>query len=214
MLLDRFTHKHPVFYQRKRAVINTIKKSIYRLICINGRVEEVTRAIHVEKRRIHTKYCHNKRVLDVGCGCGDFLQQISPSYAIGTDVSTEMLLYARKNHPDYLFIRASADALPFGDKSFDVVTFNGVFHHLPPLIMQSSLKEARRVARETILIEECVPFEGRFLRNISRCYWKIVDSGYRYPTLLEWKNILGADDIIECLTGQGIVRYAMFVVSL
>ena len=47
---------------------------------------------------------------------------------------------------------------------------------------------------------------------LSRCYWKIVDSGCRYLTLSEWNTIL-RENLIESLTGEGIVRYVMFVIK-
>jgi len=68
------------------------------------------------------------RVLDVGCGTGRNL----PLYAAGTevvgcDLRVELLLAARRRVPDRPLVLASAEALPFADRSFDTVVSGLVF---------------------------------------------------------------------------------------
>ncbi len=68
------------------------------------------------------------RVLDVGCGTGRNL----PLYAagievVGCDLRVELLLAARRRAPDRPLVLASAEALPFADRSFDTVVSGLVF---------------------------------------------------------------------------------------
>jgi len=79
-----------------------------------------------------------ERVLDIGCGGGmDTLAaalMVGPSgNVVGIDMVSDMLIRARKNLqetslPNVTFLEASAENLPFRDRSFDVVLSNGVFN--------------------------------------------------------------------------------------
>ena len=52
-----------------------------------------------------------QRVLEIGCGRGDLLAALKPSYGLGVDFSSETLNQARKRHPDLHFIQADAHEL-------------------------------------------------------------------------------------------------------
>src|ERR1700755_899345 len=43
------------------------------------------------------------RVLEIGCGTGDTLAALKPSYGVGVDFSAGMIGEARKAHPDLTF---------------------------------------------------------------------------------------------------------------
>ena len=65
------------------------------------------------------------KVLDVGCGTG-FVSQLYPNFDItGVDISKDML--ARN---PYKWIEAPAEALPFPDRTFDIVVCRSLLHHL------------------------------------------------------------------------------------
>ena len=73
------------------------------------------------------------RVLDVGCGTGDYiiaLQETTGCAAWGVDISDEMLAYARKRHTAVAFAFGTADDLDFADASLDFVFSVDVIHHL------------------------------------------------------------------------------------
>src|ERR1700680_1649123 len=44
------------------------------------------------------------RVLELGCGTGDLLAALKPSYGVGVDFSEGMIAQARKAHPDLTFL--------------------------------------------------------------------------------------------------------------
>jgi len=188
---------------------------IYRTTGRYGRVEAIRESIFASKEIIYRKYLSQRKILDVGCGYGKFLQKVCDRYGadgIGLDLSMNMLSYAKKHYSDYSYLLANSAQLPFQDKSFDVVTFNGVFHHLPPSIVDSALSEAKRIAREYILIEEPCAFSGRILGFLSRTYWKVVDSGYVYRSAPEWRKYL-EPDIVDSIEGEGFVRYILLIVN-
>ena len=76
------------------------------------------------------------RLLDVGCGTGAATRAASvvAAYAVGIDLSSEMLREAAQRTDGFenvAFIRADAEALPFADASFTAAICTNSFHHYP-----------------------------------------------------------------------------------
>jgi SAM-dependent methyltransferase len=86
-------------------------------------------------------------VLDLACGPGVVAgaARAREAVPIGADFSSAMVSLARAAHPEICFEEADAEALPFGDGSFDSVVSNFGVHHMPDLV--KALSEARRVLR-------------------------------------------------------------------
>jgi arsenite methyltransferase len=94
-------------------------------------------------------------VLDIGCGGGvdTFIaaMMVGPTgKTVGIDTVPEMLKRAAKNlrettAANVTFRGASAEALPFPNKSFDVIISNGVFNLIPD--KGKALREAFRVLK-------------------------------------------------------------------
>ena len=67
-----------------------------------------------------------QRVLDVACGTGvltrELARRVGPASVVGLDPNEGMLAVARRRTPKVDWRRGHAEALPFGDRSFDVVT--------------------------------------------------------------------------------------------
>ncbi|MFQ6051135.1 MAG: class I SAM-dependent methyltransferase [Candidatus Hydrothermarchaeota archaeon] len=65
------------------------------------------------------------RILDVGCGTGRFLRELSKisDFVCGLDFSAEML---NKVNSSCFLVRGDAEYLPFKDNSFDVVNSAGL----------------------------------------------------------------------------------------
>ncbi|MGJ5177768.1 glycosyltransferase [Bradyrhizobium oligotrophicum] len=49
------------------------------------------------------------RVLDIGCGLGDTLASLVPSYGVGIDVSEQQIALARTRHPNLTFVSGDAE---------------------------------------------------------------------------------------------------------
>jgi len=91
------------------------------------------------------------RVLDVGCGAGDSMreelllgQASQPVKMVGVDIDEEVLAQGRKNYPEFLFVRAKGEHLPFPDESFDVVISRVA---MPYMDIPVTLREMRRVLK-------------------------------------------------------------------
>ena len=85
------------------------------------------------------------RLLDVGCGTGANLQMLARHGAAeGVDVSSEALEFCRARGLSKVK-EGAAEALPYEDASFDLVTGLDVVEHLDDDV--AGLKEMRRVLR-------------------------------------------------------------------
>jgi ubiquinone/menaquinone biosynthesis C-methylase UbiE len=69
------------------------------------------------------------RALDVACGTGQSARalQAIATHVTGTDLSNEMLEYAKQN-PDIEFLESPAERLPFPAETFDLLTVCMAFH--------------------------------------------------------------------------------------
>ena len=123
-----------------------------------------------EKRMIK-KFLHgDKKILDFGCGSGNFCTIFSPKNYLGADIDNRCIKYAKKKYPKYSFKHYKKE-LPAKDNEFDYVLSSGVFHHIPKKHVDFCLKEIRRVAKRNakILIMDQVPVRlqknplGRFI---------------------------------------------------
>src|SRR5690242_19073594 len=87
--------------------------------------------------------------LDVACGPGGLVVGMAPGlrYAYGMDFTPEMLRYSRrlqaeKQVKNAAFVRAEAEAIPYPDAAFDLVSCQYAFHHIPrpELVLQEMLR--------------------------------------------------------------------------
>lgn len=91
------------------------------------------------------RFCNGGDLLEVGCGTGLILERLARKCrsAKGVDLSEGMLEKARERGLDATL--GSATALPFDDKSFDVVCSFKVLAHVPEIA--TALDEMVRVTR-------------------------------------------------------------------
>jgi SAM-dependent methyltransferase len=104
------------------------------------------------------------RVVELGCGNGDLLASLRPSFGVGIDWSARMLDVARTRHPNLTFIEADIESMDV-DETFDYVVVSDVIGFLHDV-------------------------QGTFERIKSLCHdrTRIVISYYSYL----WEPILGA----------------------
>lgn len=91
------------------------------------------------------------RTLDVACGTG-FLTRHLRGEIVGLDASERMLALARRQAPAARFVRGDALTLPFEDDDFDRVFASYFYCHLESAERELFLAEARRVARELVIV--------------------------------------------------------------
>jgi ubiquinone/menaquinone biosynthesis C-methylase UbiE len=93
-------------------------------------------------------------LLDAACGTGRFVRFVKQAYprlqVTGCDLSGPYLEEAERHVKPYAgvtFRQAKAEALPFADESFDIVTTIFLFHEVPPDIRRNIAREFHRVLK-------------------------------------------------------------------
>lgn len=118
------------------------------------------------------------RTLDVACGTG-YLSRWLPGELVGLDQSDAMLAEARKRLLRAELVRGDAlDGLPFADGSFDRVFTGHFYGHLEPDTRARFLAEARRVARELVVVDSAG--SGEEVQE------RILDDGTRWEVYKRW----------------------------
>src|SRR6267378_6823015 len=111
---------------------------------IKSFLERLCRDVKVESAGNSRNYAPLS-ILDVGCGTGANLEMLSEfGEAEGVDISGEALTFCRERGLENVK-QGEAEALPFEDSSFDLVTGLDVVEHLDDDL--AGLKEMRRVLR-------------------------------------------------------------------
>jgi demethylmenaquinone methyltransferase/2-methoxy-6-polyprenyl-1,4-benzoquinol methylase len=138
------------------------------------------------------------RTLDVACGTG-FLTRHLRGDVVGLDASARMLEVARRQAPNARFVQGDAVDLPFDDGSFDRVFASYFYCHLEEPERERFLAEARRVARELVVVASVrgdgdapVRWEERQLGDGSR--WTVYK---RVFTGAELAGELGGEVVFE-----------------
>ncbi len=94
----------------------------------------------------------NQRVLEIGCGQGDLLSALTPSFGLGVDVSGGMVRRAAERHPQLRFVQADAHRLDLKDQAFDVVILSDVVNDLWDVeVAFGQLKQLTRPGSRLIL---------------------------------------------------------------
>ena len=153
---------------------------------------------HAERERLEgaIEALPPARTLDVACGTGWMTQHL-PGEIVGLDASESMLEIARERVPHGEFLVGDATALPFDDLSFDRLVTGHFYGHLEEPERTRFVDEARRVARELVVVDSALhegveprQWQERMLSDGSR--WEVFK---RYFTGEELVGELGGGDV-------------------
>jgi len=104
----------------------------------------------VKRFRDHYRLPDNAAVLDVGCAKGymmhDFKRLMPTMTIAGIDVSSYAYAHAMEDMKPFIRI-GDAKALPYPDRSFDLVISITTVHNLPLQECEQALREIQRVSR-------------------------------------------------------------------
>jgi ubiquinone/menaquinone biosynthesis C-methylase UbiE len=144
-----------------------------------------------------------RRTLDVACGTG-FMTRHIRGEVVGLDQSSSMIELAREQAPSTEFVTGDALALPFADESFDRLFTSYFYCHLEEDDRLRFFAEARRVARELVVVASVLKegaeperWEERKLKDGSR--WQV------------YKRVFRPDDLAKELGGRVLRSNRYFV---
>jgi ubiquinone/menaquinone biosynthesis C-methylase UbiE len=144
------------------------------------------------------------RTLDVACGTG-FMTRHLRGEITGLDQSASMLEVARDQAPHVDFVQGDALALPFADGEFDRVFTSYFYCHLEEAERVRFVAEARRVARELVVV-------GTVLREgDQREAWveRVLSDGSQWQV---FKRLFMPEELAEELGGHVLHASRLFVV--
>lgn len=139
-----------------------------------------------------------EEVLDVATATGHTALALAP-YArrvVGVDLTPEMLAIAReqaerRGMDNVTFLTADAEALPFPDERFDVVTCRIAAHHFPDV--ERFYREAARVLRpggRLVVVDNVAPDDPELDRFINELERLRDPSHHRAYRLAEWQKFV------------------------
>lgn len=144
---------------------------------------------------LYLQGCRPGRLLDIGCGSGQFLQQmqIQGWEVEGVDFDEMATESARTNYGLRVHTGDLRD-IAYPDNSFDAITLNNVIEHLPEPV--EVVKECRRILRPGGRLVIVTPnFESLGRRRLAR-YWRGLEPP-RHLFLFSPKNLAMVAQIAE-----------------
>jgi ubiquinone/menaquinone biosynthesis C-methylase UbiE len=157
-----------------------------------------------EAEYIYKELRNCEKILDVGCGIGQFEQKLPHLNIKGLDISKEMLQEARKRS-DKTFVQGNAEHLKFKNCIFDAVFTVTTLEFLDDY--KKALKEIARVTKhhgkilammlnpKSEYFREESKKRGDYFRRIKNINLKeIRDNISRFYTIIKEENILGIKD--------------------
>ncbi len=135
----------------------------------------------------------HSRVLELGCGQGDLLAALNPSYGLGVDLSPNMIELAKRKHP----------GLVFNEMDVQTGVLEGEFDFI---ILSDVLNDLWDVQRVFERLKPCCHSGTRIIINVWSRVWQIPlsalrNAGFAQP-LLE-QNWFSPDDITNVLKLTG-----------
>ena len=148
----------------------------------DGRWRKVADAL-----RDHYHLKAGDRVLDVGCGKGfllyDLTQSVPGIEVRGLDVSSYAVANAKEEVRPFL-ITGNANQLPFPAGSFDLVISITTLHNLRNYDLDAALREIERVGKRSKYI--CVESFRTEEEKVNLMYWQLTCEAFCWPQEWEW----------------------------
>ena len=145
-------------------------------------------------------------VLDVACGTG-FLSSHLAGEVVGLDQSAAMLRIAAERIPNGRVVCAEAVPLPFRDGEFDRVFTSHFYGHLLPGERSAFLAEARRVAREIVVVDAALRDDVAPEERQER----VLNAGSRHRV---YKRFFRASELAQELGGATVLHHGHWFVAV
>jgi len=138
-----------------------------------------------------------KSVFEIGCGTGDLLAEVKPSYGLGIDISSKMIEIARRKHPGKNLQFKTRDISNFYIKRhFDYIVMADVIEHLAN-VEQSFKSIVNLMDRETIFINIMVNPKWEWLFHLAEKFkLKMPEGPHKRMQFSEIETILKGEEVL------------------
>jgi len=140
-----------------------------------------------------------KKVLDVGCGTGDILVNLKPSYGLGIDISQEMIKIAQlkyKNKPNIQFLFGTIEKFVGSGLSqkFEYIYMADVIEHLRDVSL--AIKSVSQVADSNtkVIISMANPLWEPVLLILEKLKLKMAEGPHKRISFKKMESILINND--------------------
>lgn len=164
--------------------------------------------------RLLRRFCPGKRILEIGCGTGEFLTTASSfgHEAVGLDLSGAVVEYLRAKSPQIAVFSGDLENANLQDESFDVVAAFHVLEHIDKVTdFLSSLH--KKIRPDGILFASVPNIDCLYHLVMRKKWWGLIPehvwhfSREGFSTIIEQAGF----DILEMRT-TGYERYSMWPV--
>lgn len=155
-------------------------------------LEVLTRAVRNGRCASIERYAKKGRILDVGCGRGDFLSMMAERGWEGVGLELDERIVGR-GRTGVNLRHGSLDDVMFPDGHFDAVTFWHVFEHIREPV--AALRECRRILKPGGLLMIAVPNMGSLQARLSGKGWFHLDPPFHlyHYSAANLKSLLGKE---------------------
>lgn len=141
-----------------------------------------------------------EKVVEIGCGTGDFIPYCPCTQYIGLDISEDFISTSQKLYPQHQFAVGDAYDLPFENRSVKSILSFAMLEHLNRL--DNALEQVHRVLTEDGEFIFGIPTEGflyRIGRNLTTKRHVQKTTGVDYDELLKKEHVNNCKDILNTL---------------
>lgn len=133
------------------------------------------------------------KVVEIGCGTGDLLNAVNPSYGVGVDFSEKSLEIARSKYPHLKFVNNDALSLNLSDK-FDYIILSDIIGLL--VDVQIALASFKKLCSESTRV---------VINSYNYLWYGVLNlaSNLGLKTKDPYQNWLSMQDIISLLELEG-----------
>ncbi|MEE3716133.1 class I SAM-dependent methyltransferase [Tumidithrix elongata RA019] len=116
------------------------------------------------------------KVLDLCCGSGQATEVLVKHFqdVTGLDASPFAIARSRQNVPAATYVEAFAEAMPFGDRQFDLVLTSTAMHEMEPQQLRQIIQEVFRVLKPDgrfIIVDFHKPTNPLYWLPVSTFLW-------------------------------------------
>lgn len=131
-----------------------------------------------------------RRVLDLGCGTGEFADLFEPEGYLGLDVHPGYVALARRLRPRHRFECHDGTAWAGDGEPFDLTLVNGVLHHLDDATARALLRAALSHTKQggsLVVIEDAEVANAGLLAGLVHA----LDHGHFIRSPETWARLVG-----------------------